>query len=432
MEKENSILITQSNALVSSSYQISLAEKRIILYMLSQIRRDDEDFKPYTLSIKEFAQELNISSKNLYERAQLITQQLMSRVLNIKQPDGLLQVSFLSSAKYHDGKGYVELCFDPQLKPYLLQLKECFTTYDIRNVLSLKSFHSIRIYELLKQFEILGERTIEIDELKYILGLQEQYKSYNLFKTKVLVQAQKDLEKNTDLSFDFQEIKSGRRIERIKFIIKRKQKSENILVENTEKNTVLYELLELGIEKQKALQFIQVKDLQYLTDTIEYAKKQYKNKKVHSNLGGYLKSLIEKEITPETEYERKLKEEAEQKALKHEQEKSLIQQYKFEYSEERNEKIQTLMPNLTDEELKEYFAAKTSFEKTVVFDSKGNFKVERARSLLKAQTARENNLEDSEKAFREWVKQNKGIELAQKNINGQLEWVIVGEQLSLL
>ena len=144
----NSSLVKQSNALINASYQVSLAEKRIILYMLTKIHKDDEDFKPYRMNIKEFLAEIGTDTKNLYERAKHSTKELLNRVLEIKTSTGLLQITFLSSAEYYDKEGYVELSFDPKLKPYLLQLKECFTTYAIENILSLKSIHSMRIYEL--------------------------------------------------------------------------------------------------------------------------------------------------------------------------------------------------------------------------------------------------------------------------------------------
>ncbi|MDX1920208.1 MAG: replication initiation protein, partial [Candidatus Caenarcaniphilales bacterium] len=262
MSSENATLVTQSNALVSASYHITLAEKRIILFMLSQIQKDDGDFKPYRMNIKDFVEEFGTKSKNTYERAKVATEQLMSRILQIRQSKGLLQISFLSSAEYEDGKGYVELSFDPKLKPFLLQLKECFTTYDIRNVMALKSFHSIRIYELLKQFEAIGERTITIDELKYMLGLEEQYTSYNLFKKRVILQAQKDLEDNTDLTFEFEEIKNSRRVSKIKFFIKRKQKQ----LTETSNQGLVKELIDLGIERNQALKYVQIKDIEFLKE----------------------------------------------------------------------------------------------------------------------------------------------------------------------
>ncbi|MDX1920077.1 MAG: replication initiation protein, partial [Candidatus Caenarcaniphilales bacterium] len=350
--------------------------------------------------------------------------------LQIKQPDGLLQVSFLSSAEYMDGSGYVELCFDPKLKPFLLQLKECFTTYDIRNVLSLKSAHSIRMYELLKQYEPIGSRTIDVDELKHMLGVDQQYASYNLFKKRVILQAQKDLEENTDLSFTFEEVKESRRVAKLQFFIRRKQRTDNKL--NSEKAEVVEKLLEMGIERKHALRYVQIKDLDAIRSSIEYTKKQYKVKKIHSNLGGYLKALLDNEATLETEYEKKQKQEADEKQKSIEKQRKQIQELKEEFQSMRSERLNKLFAAMTDEEKQQYFNSRNRVEKMMIFDEKGNLKENMAYGLLRSHLARENGLEDNDETFKLWVRENKGFEMAQELREGNLEWVIIGEQLSLL
>jgi plasmid replication initiation protein len=98
----------------------------------------------------------------------------------ISEPDGDLQITWVSSVKYYDNEGVVHIAFDPALKPYLLQLKSRFKPYQLRNVISLNSFYSIRIYELLKQYENIGNRTFEINELREMLVLSRYYFDYEI------------------------------------------------------------------------------------------------------------------------------------------------------------------------------------------------------------------------------------------------------------
>jgi len=213
-------LVIKGNDFINARHQLNVAEMRIVLTMIAQIGRDDVAFKPYRIYIKDFVDAVGTSHKGEYERAREITANLMKRVMEIPKENGYLQISFLSSAEYTRGTGYVELSFDPKLKPYLLQLKERFTQYDIRNVLSLQSFYSIRIYELLKQYIRLGERVMGVEELKELLKLPASYHHYASFKRRIILQSQKDLEQHTDLSFEFEELKTGRKITRIRFLIR--------------------------------------------------------------------------------------------------------------------------------------------------------------------------------------------------------------------
>jgi plasmid replication initiation protein len=428
---DKKFLVVQSNSFINASYSLTLSEKRIILFMISQIQRTDEDFKSYRMSIKDFVDNLGTEAKNGYERIKYHLKRLMGRVLEIKDADRTLLVHFLSSADYHDGQGFVELRFDPSLKPFLLQLKECFTAYGLENVLPLQSVHSIRMYELLKQYENIGERTISLSELKYSLGLQDKYVGeYNAFKKRVLLQAQEDLEKNTDITFTFDEIKQGKKVAKIKFYINRKTK---LFSEASKANPELVnELVDLGIEKFQAIKFVQAKDTAFLRESVDYAKKQFSVNKIHTNLGGYLKSLIEKEITITTNYEKRVQSELEEKAKQLAEERTQIQSLKQEYQEQRKRKIDELFVQMSEQERKAFFDSRNNIEKMMIFDEKGNLKENIANGLLRAHLAKENGLEETDVAFKLWVKENKEIELAQQLREGDLEWVVLNERLKFV
>jgi hypothetical protein len=216
----NSLIVTQSNKLVESRYNLPLGEQRLILTMIARIQPDDEDFKPHRIRVHEFAEFMGIDKNHVYVECKKTTEKLLTRVISIEEPDGLLQIGWLSSAKYIDGTGMVNLTFDPQLKPYLLQLKSNFTSCKLNMLLSFTSQYTMRIYTLLKQYEKLKTREIEVEVLRDMLGIgKEQYSDYFDFKKRILLPTQKELAEKADLYFEFEEIKYGRRIGAILFHI---------------------------------------------------------------------------------------------------------------------------------------------------------------------------------------------------------------------
>jgi plasmid replication initiation protein len=223
-----SLLVTQANELVQARYNLPLGEQRLVLIMISKIQPEDEDFKPYKIRVGELAEFLGIDKGSAYRECKKITESLLGRVLSIDESDGLLQTNWVSSAKYIDGTGIVNLSFDPSLKPYLLQLKSNFTSCKLEMLLSFKSQYSVRIYTLLKQYEKLKEREIELEELRTMLGVRlEQYHLYGDFRRYVLQATQKELAEKSDLYFEFDEIKYGRRVGAIRFhIITKSQPKE--------------------------------------------------------------------------------------------------------------------------------------------------------------------------------------------------------------
>lgn len=221
MERE--LVVTKANKLVEASYRLSVSEQRVMALLVTQIHPNDEDFKPYRFKVanlEKLVADGDRKQQGLYSRVKALTRGLQEKVLQIREPDGLLQVSWLCAAKYFEGVGEVELEFSPRLKPYLLQLQERFTSYKLGNVVKLRSRYSVRLYELLKQYESLGKRSFELAELRRILGLSEnELARWVDFKRFVLEVAKRELPKKTDLGFSYTTRKHVRAVAWVDFKI---------------------------------------------------------------------------------------------------------------------------------------------------------------------------------------------------------------------
>ena len=65
----------------------------------------------------------------------------------------------------------MDLSFHPDLKPYLLMIKEGYTKHYLAAVLNLNSSYAVRIYVLIKQYEKIGSRTVTVDEFREMLQI---------------------------------------------------------------------------------------------------------------------------------------------------------------------------------------------------------------------------------------------------------------------
>ena len=224
---DKNYMVTKSNTLIQAGYDLSTYEQKLILTLASLVQPEDTDFQEYHFRIKDFMNLLGVSNKGQYTDVPKVTKELMKKVFEIRNGNILQQMAWLCSATYRLGEGIVTLKFAPDLKPYMLHLKDFYTTYKLENVLSLKSKYSIRIYELLKCNAYKKTFIIELDELKKIVGANAGYfKTYADFKKTVLLKAQKEINEKTDITFLFKEIKDGRKIKSIEFKITTKQKHQ--------------------------------------------------------------------------------------------------------------------------------------------------------------------------------------------------------------
>lgn len=296
--------VVKSNALVEARYKLSLQESQVILWLLTQIHHDDEDFKPHKLEITKFAELTNVKSDNRYQELRKITKQLMQRVMEIYEPETheLIQISWLSSARYQERKGCLILKFDPDLKPYLLQLKSHFTKIDIVDTLKLKSIYAIRIFELLLQYVSIGSRVIDIVDLRAYCGItQEQYADYFDLKRYVINKAKLEINSKTEYEIDYKEIKESRKFVAIEWIIKKKNLEKealsnriNILRQELRSEAALVEsLIEYGYSKASAKKFIKDKGENAVKDAVTAVDIQLEKGKVRNTKAMLRTAIVE-------------------------------------------------------------------------------------------------------------------------------------------
>ncbi|MFE7064464.1 replication initiation protein [Sutcliffiella sp. NPDC057660] len=308
--------VTKSNQLIEATYKLSLQEQRILLVLASKVQPNDEELKAYKFRVQDFMDIVGTKpGTGYYSHIRQVVTDLQTKTLTIKQGTKTMVANWLMTAIYEDNEGSILLKFNPDLKHLFLNLKEKFTSYQLENVIKLQSIYSIRIYELLKQYLSIGKRHFTIEELRNYLAIEEgKYKQYGHFKNKVLSVAMEELKVKTDLSFTFEEHKTGRKVTSITFFIKdRRQEKGNSLstevqpddegskVEKsstsewpTELQEIVMDMLDLGIEEEKAKYLINTYPKDQLERNIEYVKLQQQKKNI-DNLGGYLFNSIKKD-----------------------------------------------------------------------------------------------------------------------------------------
>ncbi len=261
--------VTKSNILIESTYKLSLQEQRILLIMASKVQPNDETLKTYRFRAKDFIEIVgNKKGTGFYSYLKEIVNGLQTKILTIKEKGRQRNYNWVITSIYEENEGYITLQFHPSLKYLFLELKEKFTSYQLENVVRLNSVYSIRIYELLKQYERLRKRELTLEELRHFLAIEPtKYKQYGHFKSKVLAVAQKEINNKTDIHFEFVEIKTGRKVTSIEFIItsspalngvssvKEKEIELNQpplgLTDNEKENRLQHDLVGLGVKPEK-------------------------------------------------------------------------------------------------------------------------------------------------------------------------------------
>lgn len=216
---KNRNIVKQDYKLVNAKYKLNTSEIKFIMTVLAQINMNDEEFNTYEIKISELEEKLQAEQNET--RLKQFAKQLMSKPLEVPTDTGWIVFNWFSKIQYIRGQSKFIVRIDGDLKPYLLDLKKRFVQYNLRYILPLTSNYSIRIYQLLKEYEKATKRTFTVDELMDILQVPTSYKIYNRFKEKVLQVAEKELIAHCDIFFEYEEIKEGKRVNEILFRIKK-------------------------------------------------------------------------------------------------------------------------------------------------------------------------------------------------------------------
>ncbi len=317
----NNSLVTHSNQLTEARYSLTLGEQKVVLFLISMISPQDTDLRDYNIKVQDFGVMMGLTGHSLYQRMDETLDRLMSRVIHIPKETGYLKIGWVSSAEYIKGKGIVQLRFDAKLKPYLLQLREQFTRYRLFVVTQFQSAYSVRIYMLLKQYERIGEREFGLEEFREMLGIEKKkYAQFKDFRKWVLNQAKKEFDRRDengaalcDITFDLVTIREGRRISRLKFIIKRNQYQETLLldVQDSPLSPAVLLLVDYGIREAVAKRFVDEQGEEAIARCVDLYREQLNKGRVKDRSGGYLATMLEARAGRKTRADNDVEQQAE-------------------------------------------------------------------------------------------------------------------------
>ena len=218
--------VVKANELIQKSrYNLQVQEQKIILYLISKIKPENMDLKEHLFEIKDFCKicGLDDTSGANYKYIKQTLKDLRDKSIWLKLENGAeTTLAWIDKVTIFENSGTVIVKIDDMMKPYLLQLKEHFTQYELLYTLGMKSQYSIRLYELLKSYEFQHEKLFEIEELKIRLSA-ETYNRFPDFKRRVLAPAIQEINNLSDLTVIYDLIKEGRKYIEIKFVIKIKK-----------------------------------------------------------------------------------------------------------------------------------------------------------------------------------------------------------------
>jgi plasmid replication initiation protein len=218
--------VNMSNALVRAAQSLKLSEKRIVSCAIAksdskELRKLAAALAPNAgwkvrLSAEEYAETFDIPRQNAYAQLQAGAESLFHRYVRTKEQtrrgEKERQYRWTSGNVYHNGEGWVELNFAPEVAPFLLGLRKEFTAYKLKHTSELRSIYAWRLMELFAQFKGTGLVRIDFDDFCHAMEAPPStVKDYAQLRRRVIEPAVKELQGKDGLDIEWEARKEGGR-----------------------------------------------------------------------------------------------------------------------------------------------------------------------------------------------------------------------------
>ncbi len=221
------IVSTKSNNLLDAGFFkfLNSMEMRVFNLAISRLNpmRPVTQSRRFVFTVKEFLEH----NPGIVDRTS-VYDNVRNAVLNLGkvwvpvQPlegDDNAEISLLTYRSYSKGQGRFVVEFHEMAMPYLVEIKNNYTSLTLDTFGALKSEYSLKMYEFLNRWAFKGRVSIKVDELKVLLNVVEMYDRWNNFNQWVLKPAIKEINAKTNLGITLKTIRTGRAITDLEFQI---------------------------------------------------------------------------------------------------------------------------------------------------------------------------------------------------------------------
>ena len=222
-------LVVKSNQVIEASYRLSVVEQRVVLLAIAKIPKMCEvsDDEIYTVSVQDL-QALGVHEKTAYRDLKEAVNRLYERSISLDIDDKLIKMRWVQRIEFTENQSIVALRFSKDILPFISNVKANFTQYMLSEVSKMQGAYSVRVYELLVQYKTTGDRSISIEDFRFMLDLGTRYKQFNDLLKRVIEPSINEINEQSDLKVTATPQKTGRKFTHIKFTIKQKQKLKTL------------------------------------------------------------------------------------------------------------------------------------------------------------------------------------------------------------
>jgi plasmid replication initiation protein len=222
--------VTMSRALAESAHGLTLNEARVMMLAMrcvnprkSVYAHAKDGYVKVRIKADEFAQLAGLEQNSrghtpmaAYEGLKAACDKLYDRSAHWREGKKEIRMRWVWKAQYHNGEGWAEICFSPDMTPHIFSIGRKYVRYRLEYARGLQSIYSSHLLRLLMTQKDNGFKTITLEDFRHAMEIPESYK-YSNIKQRVINVAIKELNEKADWIIQYRETKRGRSVHSLQF-----------------------------------------------------------------------------------------------------------------------------------------------------------------------------------------------------------------------
>lgn len=235
LKKDYQSLVKHNN-LIKSRYTLNLAEQKLLYKLFETVQKNNYKSKELNLKFENFF----LDFKSVYKKKNITKKEFKSLLEGVqeKMPYIIKGDQFIRT-QWYKIKGdisyeNISLILDDDVFEYIQAQERNYTMLRLESIYSFVGTYTLKIYELIKQW-CNTKKVIEfsLEDFKLDLDIMNN-KGYEYFyniNKRILEPSVKEINEKSELKIDFEVIRKGRSVQKIRFFIleNRKLKNKNII-----------------------------------------------------------------------------------------------------------------------------------------------------------------------------------------------------------
>lgn len=271
------------NEILNASYNYSKHETDLLLLLVDLYNGKPELIVSINTLTANWGE---TNSKHLELRKAFINLQSKPLEYYDQKSETYVIAAIVIESKIDTVKKLVTIRFSDKIGAILTKAKTHFSRYNFEVLLNLESRYSKRLYLHCNAFRKTGYWTIEIDNLRKALRLEDKYQQTFDFKKKILAPSFKEIQEKSELDIVVNYESTGKKIHTMNVSIEIKP----AYIKKLEQPSMHWNtLVEFGLDQWQASNICKVLDDTSIGGTLNYIRM---NRHKINNTAGYLRMMF--------------------------------------------------------------------------------------------------------------------------------------------